>query len=199
MSVESVRDKIMESALDLFSEKGYDGTSIDEIALACGMKAPNIYKYFKGKKEIFDVLNQTAAESYKSNMRMTTAILVNLHTKEELKDFSMRQLRYTIFDERVRKFRKLFTIEQYRNDFMRAQASDYALNNIKNQYILIFSNMMENGTLPKCDPEMLAMEYCAPVTLWLQLCDREPKYCDEIIEKAEKYIDFFIEKTFPTA
>lgn len=51
MSTDSNRERILNAALNLFSKQGYDGTSVDEIAAECGMKAPNLYRYFKGKDE----------------------------------------------------------------------------------------------------------------------------------------------------
>ena len=196
MSVDSVREKVLEAALELFSRKGYDGTSIDEIAVACGMKAPNIYKYFKGKKEIFEIIHNKAAESYKIKMNMTEESLVWIHDGEELKKFSMHQLGYTMTDDRVRKFRRMYTIEQFRNESLRDRASDYQLNNIMHQFEAIFKQLMKLGAIAECDPEMLAMEYCAPVSLLIQWCDREPERYDEILVKIEKYIDHFIAKNF---
>lgn len=196
MSVESVRDKVLEAALELFSRKGYDGTSIDEIAVACGMKAPNIYKYFKGKKEIFEIIHTRAAESYKSKMNMTSESMVWIHDENELKQFSMHQISYTIKDDRVKKYRRMYTIEQFRNEELRDQASDFQMNNIQRQYEVVFSELMKRGVIEECDPEMLAMEYYAPVSLMIQLCDRDPDRHDEIMEKIEKYIDHFIAKNF---
>ena len=37
------KDRILFAALDLFSEKGYDQTSIDLVAEAVGIKGPSIY------------------------------------------------------------------------------------------------------------------------------------------------------------
>ena len=196
MSVESVRAKVLDAALELFATKGYGGTSIDEIAVASGMKAPNLYKYFKGKLEIFELLQDRASEVYKSRMNLLPESVVHIHSKEELKEFSMHQITYTMSDENIRKFRQLFTVEQYRSDYLKTKTSEYQMLNITNLYIKIFTYMMEQGTLKKCDPELLAMEYCAPVTLLIQLCDRQPDRFDECIKKVEKYIDFFIAKTF---
>ena len=196
MSVESVRDKVLEAALELFSRKGYDGTSIDEIAVACGMKAPNIYKYFKGKKEIFEIIHKNASESYKNKMNMTAESMVWIHDAEELKKFSLHQLTYTIKDDRVRKYRRMYTIEQFRNEELRDQASDYQMNNIQKQFETIFRELMKRGVLEECDPELLALEYYAPVSLLIQLCDRDPDRYDEIIQKIETYIDYFIANHF---
>ena len=40
----STKEKILEAALTLFAENGYDGTSVEQIANAIGIKAPSLYK-----------------------------------------------------------------------------------------------------------------------------------------------------------
>ncbi|RYH00911.1 MAG: TetR family transcriptional regulator, partial [Alphaproteobacteria bacterium] len=40
------RDVILEAALDVFSEKGFLGATIDQIAEAAGMSKPNLLYYF---------------------------------------------------------------------------------------------------------------------------------------------------------
>ena len=53
MAGKSTRERLMSAALDLFSKKGYEAASVDEIAESIGIKGPNIYKYFKGKHGLF--------------------------------------------------------------------------------------------------------------------------------------------------
>ena len=64
MGKASTRDKILDAALTLFSEKGYDGVGVDLIAENCGLKGPSIYKHFKGKEEILDVLISNLEDYY---------------------------------------------------------------------------------------------------------------------------------------
>ena len=45
--------KLLKSALDLFAEKGYDGTSIREIIAGAGVTRPVLYYYFKNKEDLF--------------------------------------------------------------------------------------------------------------------------------------------------
>lgn len=45
--------KLLQSALDLFSEKGYEGTSIREIIEAAGVTRPVLYYYFENKEDLF--------------------------------------------------------------------------------------------------------------------------------------------------
>lgn len=45
-------EEIIQAALSLFSEKGYEATSVDEIARQSGMVKASFYKYFKSKEEL---------------------------------------------------------------------------------------------------------------------------------------------------
>ena len=53
-------DRILSAALDLFSARGFAGTTLDEIAAEAGMSKPNLIYYFSGKDEIYQaVLERT--------------------------------------------------------------------------------------------------------------------------------------------
>lgn len=45
--------RLLESALNLFSEKGYEGTSIREIIERAGVTRPVLYYYFENKEDLF--------------------------------------------------------------------------------------------------------------------------------------------------
>ncbi len=199
MSTASVREKIINAALDLFSQKGYDATSVDEIAESIGMKGPNIYKYFKGKEEVLKELSAKMEEGYKQRMKMNPDASANISSAEDLKKFSMNQIRFTIEDDNVKKLRKMGTIEQFRNPHFSRQTSEHQFDNMQRQFSAIFKGLMDKGVLEENDPEMMAMEYYAPVSLLIQLCDREPDRKDEVMKKVEKYIDFFLNRYFNKA
>jgi AcrR family transcriptional regulator len=46
------RDQLIETAVSLFLERGYGGTTIDHIAEAAGMSRASFYTYFPSKREI---------------------------------------------------------------------------------------------------------------------------------------------------
>ena len=48
--------KIFETSLKLFSEKGYDATSIEEITATVGVAKGTLYYHFSSKEEIFNFL-----------------------------------------------------------------------------------------------------------------------------------------------
>lgn len=43
----TTKERILDEALTLFSQNGYDGTSVDHIAERVGIKAPSLYKHYK--------------------------------------------------------------------------------------------------------------------------------------------------------
>jgi AcrR family transcriptional regulator len=49
----SAETRLLESALILFSEKGYDGTTIREIIERAGVTRPVLYYYFENKEDLF--------------------------------------------------------------------------------------------------------------------------------------------------
>jgi AcrR family transcriptional regulator len=48
-----IREKILESALDIIVAKGLDGLTMRSLAQKTGMTAPNLYNYFSNKDEIY--------------------------------------------------------------------------------------------------------------------------------------------------
>ena len=50
------RTRIVEAAVVLFAEKGFDGTSTADICRAAGISTGNLFHYFRSKQEVFHAL-----------------------------------------------------------------------------------------------------------------------------------------------
>ncbi|MEY2656131.1 MAG: hypothetical protein RLZZ524_3159, partial [Pseudomonadota bacterium] len=46
------RDAILARAAELFAERGYTGTSMNEVAAACGLTKPALYHYVRDKEAL---------------------------------------------------------------------------------------------------------------------------------------------------
>lgn len=68
----STREKILDVALDLFSDQGFDGTSMREIAQRLGITKPSIYYHFASKEDILLALHMRAHESGKAALARLT-------------------------------------------------------------------------------------------------------------------------------
>ncbi|MBO6716899.1 MAG: TetR/AcrR family transcriptional regulator [Rhizobiaceae bacterium] len=63
------RVRILDAALDVFSQHGFRGATIDQIAEAAGMSKPNLLYYFKSKEDIHTTLIQRLLETWLAPLR----------------------------------------------------------------------------------------------------------------------------------
>ena len=65
----NTKERILEEALKLFSQSGYMGTSMNDIAAELGVTKAALYKHYKSKQEILESIvermNQMDAERAK--------------------------------------------------------------------------------------------------------------------------------------
>lgn len=81
---EAKKDKIIEKSMELFREKGYHTTKVEEITKALGISKGNFYTYFASKEEVlYEILDIIKSEK----IRMLEEIDTNKAPKEILKDF----------------------------------------------------------------------------------------------------------------
>ena len=58
---EKKKQEILSATLILFAEKGYDGTTMDDIATSIGTSKATIYQYFTGKEDLFSQILQNSS------------------------------------------------------------------------------------------------------------------------------------------
>ena len=63
------RETILEAALEVFSQHGFRGATIDQIAEAAGMSKPNLLYYFRSKEAIHETLIQRLLETWLQPLR----------------------------------------------------------------------------------------------------------------------------------
>jgi AcrR family transcriptional regulator len=72
------REKILDVALDLFTDQGFDGTSMREIAGRLGLTKPSIYYHFASKEEILLALHMRVHELSKAALERLSGQPVTL-------------------------------------------------------------------------------------------------------------------------
>jgi AcrR family transcriptional regulator len=88
----STREKILDVALDLFTDQGFDGTSIREIAERLHISKPAIYHHFASKEEILLTLHMRLHESGKAALARLSGQTMTLQTWSLLLDDLMDQM-----------------------------------------------------------------------------------------------------------
>jgi TetR/AcrR family transcriptional regulator len=61
-------DRILKKALELFSEKGYDATSVREICEAAGITKPTLYHFYGSKEGVYRAIVEGALDRFQSNV-----------------------------------------------------------------------------------------------------------------------------------
>ena len=181
----------MDAALNLFSEKGYAAVGVDEIGAAAGVKGPAIYHYFKGKEAILTELLNTYEEYYGSRFGNRNDHLQIPGTLDEFIEISLERLNFTIHDPQIRKFRKLITIEQFRNNTFSELATEHFLINTVDLNKMILTELIKAGQVKDYDPDLVAFEFTAPVTSLIALIDREPEKEEMVMNIIHNHMEHF--------
>ena len=115
------REKIIVSALDMYTKKGYNKTTVDEIAKNADLSVGIAYRYFKNKKALllsaleygFEKISELSGTSptdlFGENLENALTAFEKIHTDYRNLHEELEGLRHT--DEDVRKLYNEFTQE----------------------------------------------------------------------------------------
>ena len=187
----STKEKILDAALTLFAENGYDGTSVEQIAGIVGIKAPSLYKHYKGKEDILNALVDSAETWYEEMFGFENNIGEVPQSREEFIKVTMERISFTMRDPIIRKTRILLVQEQFRNERISEATTRHQLDGIQRMYAKIIKGMMDEGIVKSDDSDLLAAELTAPVVLQIARSDRQPQCEEECIEYIEKHLRHF--------
>ena len=194
------KQRILREALRLFSQKGYDAVSVEQIVDAVGIKAPSLYKHYKSKQDIFNAIFEETAKRYGA---FAESISVHLgDSGQDLQVFSAitadalvekvkSLISYSLHDEFVSQFRRMVTIEQFRSPELSALYSQRYVEQIQNYNKGLFQRMIAAGVMVDEDPDLLAMMYDSPILILLGECDRHPEKEQQIMGTLEDHVRLF--------
>jgi len=100
---EKRRFEILEKALDIFIEEGYEDATFQKIADRCGITRTTLYLYFKNKREIFVWSIKQLTDSIEKDLRVTMSLSELTHAQR------LENVMLTIID-RCAENRRLFNV-----------------------------------------------------------------------------------------
>ena len=186
------KERILAAALEMFSQKGYEGTNIRELSASLGLVKSGIYKHYESKEEIWNALLDRMIAYYGERFGSPEHLPPVPDSPEEFIAMTMRMADLTIHDEQIVTTRKVLTLEQFRDDRARVLATKHFLTGLTEMFTHIFAGMMDKGLLRRDDPAMLAFAYATPISALIHLCDREPEKAEDAIRKIEAFSRHFL-------
>lgn len=197
---QDTKQLILDTALELFSKRGYSAVSIRDISGRVGLKESAIYYHFKNKQDIFDVLCQSFENVMYSIPPKFAAEMAKV-TKVEKEAFLVVCHSYFtnyLMEERVNRFLRMLIIEQGVNEVAKNMYHRIMFDEAVSNQLLIFSWLVQVGFLKTDQVERMVMDYYSMVVYLFH------RYliCGEITdtvkltikEELSKHIEHFLER-----
>lgn len=185
------KERILKEALALFGERGFKAVTVEDIAKKVGIKAPSLYKHYKGKREIISALLEVLTNRYKEFIATILVSPDSPPTPTELGDKLSSLLEYSLHDEYIAPLRRIMTIEQFSTKELGDMYSSLYINMMLDYHTTLFSKMMEKGVIKEGSAREYALLYDAPFFLLLSECDRHPEKEEEAKEALREHALFF--------
>ena len=192
------KERILETALELFAQSGYLGTSMSDIAARLGITKAALYKHYAGKQEILDrivqrmnELDAARAAAYEMPGAAPEGFAqAYLNTPlDRIRAYSTAQ-----FDHWTRKsfsanFRKMLTLEQYRD----ARLAQLYQENLASGPVKYMAAIFRPLTDSDETAMQLALEFYGPMFLLYSVYDGAADQ-SAVAPMLEAHIDRFIAK-----
>ena len=171
----NTRDKIMDVALHMFSERGYEAVSIRDICGEVGIKESTLYYHFKNKKDILDSLINKFREHIDSLLvhvdEIDGAPDKNIKTKTKkdqetgIQVMDSYMMDSYLFDPFCNLMLRLMMIEQFHNEEIRALYEKTLFTDPYEIQMSVFKKMATAGAFPQEQVEWFVKEYHSYMTM----------------------------------
>ena len=195
----NTKQEILDAALELFSVQGFEATSIAQIAGTVGIRKASLYSHFENKQAILDALVQEVLEQYEEHSLFARADWEKdtgslPQTPDDAVQMIQGQIRYILHDPAISRARKMLVIEQFQNRSLAKLQTKQNYSDVLGYFTGLIKCLIQKGVLAEDDPEIMAAQFCLPISVWINLCDREPERETEVMELVDKHIRQFFRR-----
>lgn len=168
------KERILTAALRLFSEKGYEAVSVQDIAVEIGITKGALYRHYKNKRDIFaSILKRMecrdAAQAMEHGLpECSLAEMPETYrsaSPDRIIAFSKAMFRYWTEDSFASRFRKMLMLEQFRDPEMGMLFQQYLVSGPVGYLTDLFSGMNQ------AHPRDAAVSLYAPMFLMYSMFD----------------------------
>ena len=192
------KERILETALELFAQSGYLGTSMSDIAEKLGITKGALYKHYTSKQEILDSIveqmnkmDYERAKAYEMPEAEPDGFAeAYLHAPiAKIRAYGMAQFDHWTKERFSSNFRKMLTLEQYRDPKLAQLYHDYLATGPTEYMAAIFRKLTDSDDTAI----QLALEFYGPMFLLYSVYDGAEEK-ERIAPQLRAHIDRFIAK-----
>lgn len=192
----NTKQEILNASLDLFSIQGFEATSVSQIANAVGIRKASLYSHFESKQAILDALIDEVFRQYdKRSIFPEIDEALKFDNQNEATDKIVKiiqeQIKLILHDSYISKARKMLVIEQFRNKELADLQTKQNYTNVMKHFAKLISHLISKGMLADCDCEIMSAQLFLPISMWINLCDREPEREQEVMELTNRHVKQF--------
>lgn len=161
----TTKEKIMDVALHMFSERGYEAVSIRDICGEVGIKESTLYYHFKNKKDILDSLTSKFREHIEGLLGSVDEIADE--PAAEGQEFVGEKMMDTymmdsyLFEPFCNLMIRLMMIEQFHNEEIRELYEKTMFTDPYEIQMDIFMRLAKAGTFTEAEAKWLVRDYHA--------------------------------------
>lgn len=194
------KELILYKSLKLFSDRGYEGVTMRDIAAEVGIKAASIYNHFKGKEDIFSCLLEEMSRRYeqmRERMKIPGGDVKHVaKSYEEISESELLKIARSLFmyflnDEFAAPFRRMVTTEQYRHSLAGETFQKMFICDVLDYETSIFDYLVQQRIFVDCNPRIAALQFYSPIFLLLSKYDYNNDNQDEALEMMELHVKQF--------
>jgi len=153
-------NRILEESAELFAHKGFDSTSMHEIAAAVGIKESSLYNHFDGKTAILDALldifKEKAPESWPSDDEVDRMLTI-MQPEEIFKNILFYFGSHG--NAMVENIAMVITNEKYKNAKAASAYYESVVREPSDYYERLINKMYGRGMVQKVDARIFAEQY----------------------------------------
>lgn len=192
------KERILETALELFAQSGYLGTSMSDIAARLGITKAALYKHYAGKQKILDrivqrmnELDAARAAAYEMPGAAPEGFAqAYLNTPlDRIRAYSTAQFDHWTREPFSANFRKMLTLEQYRD----ARLAQLYQENLASGPVKYMAAIFRPLTDSDETAMQLALDFYGPMYLLYSVYDGAADQ-SAVAPMLEAHIDRFIAK-----
>lgn len=188
----NTKQEILDAALDLFSVKGFEATSLSMLAEAVGIRKASLYSHFENKQAILDALVDQVLTQYREHSIFSRAGReAPALTPDAAAQMIQGQIRYILHDPTISRARKMLVIEQFQNPELAKLLTKQNYTDVLEYFTGMIASLIRQNVLTGSDPGLMAAQFCLPISVWINLCDREPEREAEVMELVRRHIEQF--------
>lgn len=159
---------ILEAATRIFLERGYEGTTMDEVAGAAQVSKPTLYRHFTDKERLYAEIIQATTDDVDALMRLVSEELGDMSDPKDALGRLARKLIAALMQPELLRLRRLVIANAERFPEIGRTWFQQGFGRVLTILASCFERYRQRGLLT-CDDPLLAAHHFTGLLLWIPI------------------------------